>query len=182
MPISYVCVTSQYRFSPRRHARRPRTLHKAITWLIFLIWDDKSYYHTIKRVFRALGNISRVFRHCRTWYRAFMFRWLRCFLIQFWCNVRMVACNIRALRHPGAWFNIKMSSYQYRKSHCGDKTILRPSYLHNGLSYTGKTTSLCWIGALMWWQGARPFCVDTKIGRTDRLSLFVYAKLRETSL
>ena len=23
---------------------------------------------------------------------------------------------------PGGWFNIKMSSYQYRKSHCGDKT------------------------------------------------------------
>ena len=42
------------------------------------------------------------------------------------------------------------SSCQCRKSHCGDKTILRPSYLHNGISYTGKTTSLYWIGALMW--------------------------------
>ena len=41
-----------------------------------------------------------------------------------------------------------MSSYQYRKSHCGDKTILRPSYLHNGISYTGKMTSLYWIRAL----------------------------------
>ena len=50
---------------------------------------------------------------------------------------------------PGPWFNIKMSSYQYRKSHCGDKTILRPSYLHNGISYTGKMTSLYWIGALV---------------------------------
>ena len=40
---------------------------------------------------------------------------------------------------PGPWFNIKMPSYQYRKSHCGDKTILRPSYLHNGISYTDKT-------------------------------------------
>ena len=48
----------------------------------------------------------------------------------------------------GAWFNIKMTSYQYRKSHCGDKTILRPSYLHNGISYTGKTTSLYWIRPL----------------------------------
>ena len=48
---------------------------------------------------------------------------------------------------PGGWFNIKMLSYQYRKSHCGDKTILRPSYLHNGISYTGKTTSLYWIRA-----------------------------------
>ena len=30
-----------------------------------------------------------------------------------------------------------------------DKTILQLSYLHNGISYTGKTTSLYWIGALV---------------------------------
>ena len=47
----------------------------------------------------------------------------------------------------GCWINIKMSSYQYRKFHCGYKTILRPSYLHNEISYTGKTISLCWIRA-----------------------------------
>ena len=47
---------------------------------------------------------------------------------------------------PGPRFNIKMTSHQYRESHCGDKTILRPSYLHNGISYTGKTASLYWIG------------------------------------
>ena len=41
-----------------------------------------------------------------------------------------------------------MTSCQYRKSHCGDKTILRPSYLHNGISKTGKMTSLYWIWAL----------------------------------
>ena len=48
---------------------------------------------------------------------------------------------------PGPWFNIKMSSYQYRESHCGDKTVVRSSYLHNEISYTGKMTSLYWIGA-----------------------------------
>ena len=32
----------------------------------------------------------------------------------------------------------KMTSYQYRKSHCGYMTILRPSYLNNGISYTDK--------------------------------------------
>ena len=48
--------------------------------------------------------------------------------------------------YPGPRFNIKMTSYQYRKSHCRDKTILRPSNLHNGISYTGKMTSLYWIG------------------------------------
>ena len=36
----------------------------------------------------------------------------------------------------GGQINIKMSSYQYRKSHCGYKTILRPSHLRNGISYT----------------------------------------------
>ena len=56
--------------------------------------------------------------------------------------------NMKPQRHPGPWFNIKMSSYRYRKSHCGDKTILRPSYLHNGISYTGKMSSLYWIRAL----------------------------------
>ena len=52
---------------------------------------------------------------------------------------------IRDYKTSGPWFNIKIPSYQYRRSHCGDKTILRPSYLHNGISYTGKMTSLYWI-------------------------------------
>ena len=49
----------------------------------------------------------------------------------------------------GSWFNIKMSSDEYRKSHCGDKTVVRLSYFHNGISYAGKKTSLYWIGALV---------------------------------
>ena len=28
------------------------------------------------------------------------------------------------------------------KSHCGDKTVVRSSYLHSGISYNGKMTSL----------------------------------------
>ena len=51
------------------------------------------------------------------------------------------------LKYSGGQFNIKISSYQYRKSHCGDKAILRPFYLHNGTFYTGKMTSLYWIRA-----------------------------------
>ena len=53
---------------------------------------------------------------------------------------------------PGPWFNIKISSYQYRKSHCGEKTVVRSSYLHKGISYTGKMTSLYWIRALIFTQ------------------------------
>ena len=52
---------------------------------------------------------------------------------------------------PGPWFNIKTSSYQYRKSHCGDKTVVRSSYLHNGISYSGKMTSLYWFGPQNSW-------------------------------
>ena len=44
-------------------------------------------------------------------------------------------------------FNIKMSSYRYRKYPCGDKMVLRSSYLQNGFSYTGKMISLYWIEA-----------------------------------
>ena len=53
------------------------------------------------------------------------------------------------IERTGPRFNKKIPSYQYRKSHCGDKTILRPSYLRNGISYTGKPTSLYWIGTLV---------------------------------
>ena len=41
----------------------------------------------------------------------------------------------------GPWFNIKRS-YQYRKFHCVDETVIRLSCLHNGISYTGKMISL----------------------------------------
>ena len=63
-----------------------------------------------------------------------------------WLFICCLMCLIvlNSLR-PGPWFNIKMSSYQYRKSHCGDKTVVRSSYLHNGISYTGKMTSLYWF-------------------------------------
>ena len=70
---------------------------------------------------------------------------------------------------PGPWFNIMMTFYQYRKSHCGDKTILRPSYLHNGISYAGKMTSLYWIRALdLWWTCLQ--CPMMKIVETAVLS------------
>ena len=65
------------------------------------------------------------------------------------CSFRLGLNVLILYYHTGPWFNIKMLSYQDRKSHCGDNTILRPSYLHNGISITGKTTSLYWIRALV---------------------------------
>ena len=53
------------------------------------------------------------------------------------------------LSPTGPWFNIRTTSYQYRKSHCGDKMVIRSSYLHNGISYTGKMSSLYWISPLV---------------------------------
>ena len=70
----------------------------------------------------------------------------------------MILCDFCG---PGPRFNIKMSSYRYRKSHCGDKTFLRPSYLHNGISYTGKTSSLYWIRALKTPYGKWPWAMWT---------------------
>ena len=62
---------------------------------------------------------------------------------------RLSLFNDYFLWRSGPRFNIKTTSYQYRKSHCGDKTILRPSYLHSGISCTGKMVSLYWIRALL---------------------------------
>ena len=59
-----------------------------------------------------------------------------------------VCWSIVWTKRSGPWFDIKMSSYQCRKSHCGDKTVVRSSYLHNGISYTGKMTSLYWFSPL----------------------------------
>ena len=68
------------------------------------------------------------------------------------CFISMVerhfVCWNKVCNGPGPWFNIKMLSYQYRKFHCGDKTILWLSYLHNGISYTGKKAFLYWERAL----------------------------------
>ena len=58
-----------------------------------------------------------------------------------------------ATYHPGPWFNFKISSHQYRKFRCGDNTVIRSSYLHNKIPYTGKTASLYWIRPLV--------CIDT---------------------
>ena len=55
----------------------------------------------------------------------------------------------------GPWFNIKMPPYQYRKSHGGDKMIVRSSYLNNGISYTCKMAYLYWIRAQDSWNACR---------------------------
>ena len=98
----------------------------AMTWPYHMLLNDSK--NQIKQKFVSDKYITRnVFAICS---------WLHSLVFWYLCDL----C--------GPWFNIRMSFYQYRKSYCGDKTILRPSFLHNGISFTGKTTSLYWIGAL----------------------------------
>ena len=69
---------------------------------------------------------------------------------------------------PGPRINMKTTSYQYRKSHCRDKTILRPSYLHNWISHTDKMTSILNRGLGVWcWMPSR------KLASTPVLSAVV---------
>ena len=82
----------------------------------------------VKRVYRKISNIRRT---------KFPNSNVSRFVLQF---------SLPNLMKPGPWFNLKMPSYQYRKSNCGNKSVVRSSYLHNGISYTGKMASLYWIG------------------------------------
>ena len=63
----------------------------------------------------------------------------------------MVTAKFRSgMGGGGGGFNTNMTSYRNRNPHCGDKTILRPSfpsYLQNVIDCTGKTTSLYWTRA-----------------------------------
>ena len=77
---------------------------------------------------------------------------------------------------PRPRFNIKMISYQYRKSHCGDKMILWPSYLHNGISYTGKMTSLYWIRALHHRPGIFSLSRSINMDRDFRLAIITWQR------
>ena len=49
---------------------------------------------------------------------------------------------------PCPSFNITVSYCRYRKSHCGDETVLISSYLHNGISIASKMASLHWTNPL----------------------------------
>ena len=61
-----------------------------------------------------------------------------------------IVYHLTMIQRTRGLIQYKDASYQYRKSHCGDKRVVRSSYLHNGISYTGKMASLYWI----WAQGA----------------------------
>ena len=57
----------------------------------------------------------------------------------------LVSRRLNTETGPMLWFNIKIASYQYLKSHCGYTKVVRSSYLNRVISYTGKMTLLYWI-------------------------------------
>ena len=77
-----------------------------------------------------------------------MERW-RVWLIACCYSDRSHAQYLRKDGSPWGRLNIRMSSYQYRDSHYKDKTVSRPSYLYNGNTISGKTTSFYWKGVLV---------------------------------
>ena len=102
--------------------------------------------HRDRWIPRTKGQLRGKCFHLMTssWY--FPLRgWLNWFLL--WHSTMLLWLYFFKRMHscPGPWINIQMSLYQYRKFNCGDKTILRPSYVQNGISYTGKMISLYWI-------------------------------------
>ena len=66
--------------------------------------------------------------------------------------------DINSSMYSGLWINIKMS-YQYRKSHCGDKTTLSPQWIF-----------LYGIDIFTLNQGPDPFCVFVFCDDRSRLS------------
>ena len=125
----YVCATRPHWVKMLRFEQEGRPFADAVFKLIFL---NENYY-VLSHIFLKFvpkGSVYNEPAFATTYY-----------LNQWWPNSLSTT-----QASPGPWFNIKLF-YRRRKSHCGDKTILRPSYLHNGISYTGKTASLYWIGA-----------------------------------
>ena len=62
----------------------------------------------------------------------------------------------------GPQLNTKMSSYQYRKSYGGDKTVIRSSYLHNGKlgewsKWPLNSESHCYDNTLIYTKYITPF-------------------------
>ena len=108
---------------------------------IVLTWFNRKYGIRVRNYFHVFYGTDSSDDHLCRWYLRKHPRW------PLHATIRTRECVNLIPTISGGWINMKMPFYPHRKSHCGDKTILRPSYLHNCISYTGKTTSLYWIGA-----------------------------------
>ena len=124
------------------------------------ITDNFSKCHDFEQIIRHCLNISKLFHEYLNWnvwwfaanHQTYClmiqknFLWTLLVCMFFFVCFFVLSWSTEMMWTAGSWIVMKMSN-QYRKSHYGDKTILWPSYLHNGISYTGKT-SLYWIKTL----------------------------------
>ena len=79
-------------------------------------------------------------------YIKLILRYFLCFIGEWtWSVQKPTICKTKSFSYRQKPDSIKMASYQYMKSNCWYKMVIRSSYLINGNSYTGKMTSLYWI-------------------------------------
>ena len=91
-------------------------------------------------------------------------------------SIMLVSDLFWSSSYSEAWFNIKMKSYQYRESHCGVKTILWPSYLHNGIPYAGKMTVVSGLLHIGYPSKAHPRRKSCKISFFHNIPISNYCK------
>ena len=65
-------------------------------------------------------------------------------LVRLWCHRKLFIRHkwknkiVLSLQGFEVCFNLNVQSCHHRKSHCGDKTIIRIFYIHNEIDYTDK--------------------------------------------
>ena len=129
-PIQWIFICSQWSlmiwcFSARASAMTMLSTHTCVSRCLWVKAStsvlESHHYHifTAKFFKRVNMNISKV-RKFPAWI----------FINNNGINTtKLKQQNRTQIWEPGDWINIKMPSYQYRKSHCE----IRPSYLHNGI-------------------------------------------------
>ena len=86
-------------------------------------WDQSEFCH--QWVYSEYATVSMTWVHCS---RDIVLRLAHSMVTENWMDTRKLLLHCISSPAPG--------------SHCGDKTVVRLSYLHNGISYTGRMSSL----------------------------------------
>ena len=146
---------------------------------------DNEYMHTLSYDHPQIGSMNHFpLSRVRTWNSGIPCMSLYGLNNCYW--LRHIHCSHLQVAIAGGWFSIKMASYKYSKSHFRDEKILRPSYPHNGISYTGEMASLyielryrtfvpftMYLGAPRWYQiSAVPF-VNVGLYKIERSTKYL---------
>ena len=112
-------------------------------WL-WLLRDLNTTWFRLKHL-----NVSAYFAHRRV-------KQFYCFLTSDFVKLPNNLFVFLLTDRTGVWFNINMSSYQYRDYHVRDKTVSRPTYLYHGNLHI-------WNDGLFW-HGSRSFFHNERQG------------------